>query len=210
MDAQRRLRMIEALEEVFLKDGFRRVTVGELASYLHCSRRTLYELGPAKEDIFLLVLDNFLGRIRRRAGQATRSIAGPLERLEAHMAPGLEETRKASQFFAADVGGFPAARRMLEAHQRERIRVIRGLVAEGVARGVFRGLDPDLVAEVFASAYRRVSEPEFLAQTKLSMSEAYRELGQLLHHGLLHQDRKSAGIVARSASRPRRAARKQH
>ena len=79
-------------------------------------------------------------------------------------------------------------------------------LAEGVSRGVFRGIDPDLVAEVFSFAYRRASDPEFLARTKLSMPEAYREVGQLLRHGILHPESKTLKVKGSAfvASSPNR------
>lgn len=100
--------------------------------------------------------------------------------------PGIRETERASAVFFADVAALPEARRLLDDHQRRRIAGIRELVAEGVRRRVFRGIDPHLVAEVFSEAYRRVSQPDFLAASSLSMAEAYAELSHLLRHGLLH------------------------
>lgn len=188
MTDKRKRRLLEALEDIFLREGLRRVTIGDLASRLHCSRRTLYELAPTKEDLFLLVLDNLLGRIRLRGEEARNATADPAERIEAYLEPGIRDTRAATQFFTAEVAGLPAARRLMEEHQRARMRGLRELIAEGVRRGSFRGFDPHLVAEVFAIAYRRATDPEFLAGTRLSMTEAYRELSQLLRHGLLHPE----------------------
>ena len=62
-------------------------------------------------------------------------------------------------------------------------------VEDGTRQGIFRGLDPHLVAEVFIGAYRRVSQPDFLAESDLSMAEAYAELSRLLRHGLLHPEK---------------------
>jgi hypothetical protein len=60
------------------------------------------------------------------------------------------------------------------------------MIAEALRRGIARGFDPHLVAEILQVAYRRASEPDFLAESNLSMTEAYREIAQLLCHGLLH------------------------
>ena len=187
-------RALEALEEIFLREGFRRVSVGDLAARLRCSRRTLYELAPTKENLFLLVVDTFLSRIRRRGEEAARTISEPASRIERYLAPGISESARATNVFFADVAGLPAAKRMLDGHQRIRMASLREIVADGARHGVFRGLDPHLVAEVFTSAYRRVSRPDFLASANLSITEAYAELSRLLRHGLLHPDgRRKAG-----------------
>lgn len=181
-------RTLEALEEIFLREGFRRISVGELASRLHCSRRTLYELAAAKEDLFLLVLDTFLGRIRRQGDEAASGSPDLASRIERYLAPGIRETARASNVFFADVAGLPPAKRLFDEHQQARIAGLRAMVAEGARQGIFRGFDPHLVAEVFIGAYRRVSQPDFLAAANLSITEAYAELSRLLRHGLLHSE----------------------
>ena len=179
---------LRALEDIFLREGFRRVTVGALASRLRCSRRTLYEIAPTKKELFLSVLDRFLCRIRERGAEAARTTPDLAERIGAYLEPGIEETRRATRLFTADIASFPAASRLMETHQRSRMQGLRDIIAEGVRGGLFRGFDPHLVAEVFAFAYRRSTQPDFLAETNLSMNEAFRELSRLLRHGLLHPE----------------------
>jgi AcrR family transcriptional regulator len=186
---------LAALEQIFLRDGFRRVSVRELAARLRCSRRTLYELAPSKEDLFVRVLEVFLQRIREKGDAQAAAAPDLAARIEHYLAPGITEVARASNVFFADVAALPTAKRMLEEHQRRRIAGLRGLVTEGVRRGIFRGLDPHLVAEVFIGAYRLVSQPDFLAASKLSMTEAYAELSRLLRHGLLHSG--NGGSTAR-------------
>lgn len=189
MAANRKERTLEGLEEIFLREGFRRVSIGELAARLRCSRRTLYELAASKEDLFLLALDRFFGRIRREGEEAARATDDVALRLEAYLEPGIREVARATNTLFEDISSFVPAQRMLDEHQRRRIEGLRQIVSEGTRKRVFRGLDPHLVAEVFTQAYRRVSQPDFLAGANLSMSEAYAELSRLLRHGLLHPEK---------------------
>ena len=195
-------RALEALEDIFLREGFRRVSVGELATRLRCSRRTLYELAPAKEDLFVLVVDAFLRRIRDKGDAAAATAPDLPTRIERYLGPGITETERATSTFFADVAALPEARRLFESHQQRRMEGIRDLVAQGARRGIFRGIDPHLVAEVFSGAYRRVSQPDFLAASSLSMAEAYAELSHLLRHGLLHPET-GAARQKRRVARPR-------
>ncbi|MGH7860587.1 MAG: TetR/AcrR family transcriptional regulator [Candidatus Binatia bacterium] len=200
MDDGRRERLLDALEGIFFREGFRRVTVGELASRLRCSRRALYEIAPTKEDLFVFVLERLLRRIRARGEEAARSTPDLAERIEAYLAPGITETARATQFFSADVATFPPAHRRMEDHQRQRLKGLGEIVTEGARKGIFRGFDPHLVAEVFALAYRRAIEPEFLAETRLTLAEAFRELSQLLRHGLLHSEKARRNASSRRAA----------
>ncbi|HSD09750.1 MAG TPA: TetR/AcrR family transcriptional regulator [Candidatus Binatia bacterium] len=208
--ASRATRILDAIEEIFLTEGFRRVTVGELAARLHCSRRTLYELAGSKEDLFLMVLDRFLERIRRQGEVAAAAARDPAARIEAYLAPGIREVGRTRNTLFSDIAAFLPAKRMLDDHQRRRMKGVREIVVEGARRGIFRGLDPYLVAEVFTHAYRRVSQPDFLAAANLSLTEAYAELSRLLRHGLLHAEsepvrpeRRTTGGARDSANSPR-------
>ncbi|HIJ62211.1 MAG TPA: TetR/AcrR family transcriptional regulator [Rhodospirillaceae bacterium] len=176
---------LDALEDIFLKDGFRKVTVAQLARALRCSRRTLYELAPTKEDLFLLVLERYLARVRGMGDREAAVAASPDLAIAAYLRPAVSETRKIGSAFSADVAGFPRARKAWEAHMHQRMGSLRGLVEKGVEQGAFRRINAILVAEVMEASTRRLKDPDFLAATGLPLSEAFAELYHLLQHGLL-------------------------
>ncbi len=182
--ADRREQLLDGLEAIFLKEGFRDVTVEELASRLRCSRQTLYRLAPSKPEIFLSVLDRFLSRIRAEGREAAYSRSDPIERVEALLEPGITATVPASHRFTEDVDGYEPARLLLAEHQRERMRLLREIVDDGISRGVFARFHAHLVAEVMVAAVGRVSRPDFLAEAQLSMSEAFGECSRLIRLGL--------------------------
>ena len=177
--------MLDRLEDIFLSEGFRKVTVAQLASRLRCSRRTIYDLAPTKESLFLKVLERYLGRVRRMGDEAAAVAAAPDLAIVSYLRPAITETRKIGAAFSSDVAGFPAARKVWENHMHRRMGRLKGLVEQGVALGVFRRVNPILVAEVMEASTRRLKDPDFLAATGLSISEAFGELYQLLQLGLV-------------------------
>ena len=54
----RRDAVVEAATEVFLRYGYARTTMAELAAAAALSRPTLYEIFPAKDDLFAAVIDH--------------------------------------------------------------------------------------------------------------------------------------------------------
>jgi len=192
--SERREQVLDELEGIYLAQGFRKLGMGELAARVRCSRRTLYALAPTKPELFLRVLDRFLRRIRALGADGVAKSRDPREALEALLAPGIEETRRASDAFTADVASHLPARRMLDRHQRARMTLLRELVEEGIRTGVFRGVHAELVAEVMLAAVSRVRDPRLLRRAGLSMSEAFAECSRLICHGLLHpKDTRRAG-----------------
>lgn len=193
----RSAQLLDGLEDIFLREGFRRVTVGELAARLRCSRHTLYQLAAGKDALVIRVLDRLLSRIRRIGTEAAAARSDLRERIVALVEPGVSELRHASNLFFSDVAGLPAAKRLLDHHQAARRAQAQELIDAGIRQGTFRGLNSHLAAEVILAAVQRIMEPAFLVDVRLSPSEAIREAEELLLHGLLH-------LSGRKARRTRR------
>lgn len=199
--------ILNDLEELFLREGFRDLTIGELARRMRCSRRTLYSLAESKEELFLRVVDRWLRRIRQMGREGAFSHTDPVVRIEAYLDPGVTETRLASGRFSEDIAGYSPARRLLEQHQRTRMQTLRDLVEDGISRGVLRGAHSYLVAEVMMSAVARVKEPDFLEEAGMTMSQAFAEVGHLIRHGLVHREQPAAAEPPASGADSRRAPR---
>jgi AcrR family transcriptional regulator len=180
-------RLLDELETIFLRDGFREVTVEQLARHLHCSRRTIYDLAPSKEDLFLRVFDRYLARLRDEGNQRAAGVP-PEQAFVPFLAPAIDAARKLSVALMRDMSAYRPANEMWERHQRERMAGLRSLVERCVEKGVFRNANSYLVAEVVAASLRRIREPSFLSASRLSYREAVAELYGLLLHGLLHPE----------------------
>ncbi len=192
--APRQEKLLDQLETIFLNEGFRKVTLADLASRLHCSRRSFYELADSKEALFLRVFDRYLTRLRELGAKG--AAAAPADRaFEPYLMPAIDAARKLSATLMQDMTGYPPANAMWERHQRERMDGLRRLVERCVEQGLFRGVDPYLVAEVMAASLRRIREPAFLAASRLSYREAVSELYGLLLHGLFRRDAAGEGPV---------------
>lgn len=184
----RQERLLQRIEAVFLREGFRRVTVGELAARMRCSRRTLYELAPSKEALFMAVLDRVLTRIDVTGRDAADAADGLGAKITALIEPGLSLLADATSAFFADIASHPRAARRLRRHQDARQRALCELIERGVRDGECRPVHGDLAAHAVLSTYRAITEPEFLSRVDLSLGEAVAETRDLFLHGLLHPE----------------------
>lgn len=180
--------LLQRLEEIFVREGFRRVTIGELATRLRCSRRSLYERAPGKNDLFVLVLDRILRRIDAAGRAAAASNASFEERIIAFIEPGVSELTGASPAFFADIAALPAARDRLAAHQENRKVQLEKLLAGGMRARAFRKVHPAVAARAMVAAYRAVTDAKFLAGVDVSTAEATREVENLFLYGILHPE----------------------
>ena len=180
----RRRTLIAQLEKLFLEEGFRDLTVDEIAAHLRCSKRSLYQIAPSKLELFLRILEQFLDRIRRMGSRAVLEHDDPAARLAAYMEPGYIETKRASRRFVEDIQASKPALQLLESHQRERMNTLRDIVDDGIRRDQFRKVNSFLVAEAYLAAIAKIDDPEFLRRAGLGFSEAFAELYRLIAYGV--------------------------
>ena len=184
----RRERLLHRIEEIFLRDGFRRVTIAELAATLRCSRRAVYQIAESKEDLFVLVLDRVLGRIERSGHDAAAAEEDTGNKIAAFIQPGLTELRNATPAFFADIAAHPPAQRLLAQHQDTRERELCKLIERGVRRGECRRVHAEVAAQALLAAYRAITSPAFLSNVDISLTDAVGEGRDLFLYGLLHPE----------------------
>jgi AcrR family transcriptional regulator len=184
----RRERLLHRIEEIFLRDGFRRVSVAELAATLRCSRRAVYELAASKDDLFLLILDRVLGRIERIGRASAAAAEGTGNKITAFIQPGLTELRNATPAFFGDIAAHPPAQSLLKRHQDTRERELCKLIERGVRRGECRRVHPEVAAQALLAAYRAITSPSFLSNVDISLTDAVGEGRDLFLYGLLHPE----------------------
>jgi AcrR family transcriptional regulator len=180
-----RLRSIlDELDGIFVDEGFAHLTVGELAARLRCSRRTLYELAPTKDELVLVVIDRRMRRTGAIAAEQVNAITDPADRLDAFMMAGSSELKRVTLRFREDVAGFPAGQRLIATHYRYATALVGEILEEGIAQGRFRPLQVRVVAEIIDAALERLQEPEVLRGHGMSFEDTALELLALLRHGL--------------------------
>ncbi|MBK8630602.1 MAG: TetR/AcrR family transcriptional regulator [Sphingomonadales bacterium] len=195
--SDRQKELLADLEALFFASGFRTITVDEIAARLKCSKRTLYEIAPSKQELFVLVIESWLDRIRHKGWQGALKHDDPEQRMMAYLEPGVIETRAASRQFLADLQSYRPALTLLEAHQAQRTNVLMEIIEDGISRGRFKPFHSALVAEIFLAAVNRINEPAMLEQTGVEFSQAFDEFFRILTTGLFRDaDEETASAVS--------------
>lgn len=176
--------ILEDLDALFVEEGFAQFTVGDLAARLKCSRRTLYELAPTKDELVLVVLDRRMRRTGAIAAEALTSITDPAERLDAFMLAGSSQLKRTTIHFREDIARFPAGQRLIAEHYRYATALIAELIDEGIEQGRFRPMHSRIVAEIIDASLERLQDPELLRSQRIDFEDAALELTTVLRHGL--------------------------
>ncbi|MGE0858844.1 MAG: TetR/AcrR family transcriptional regulator [Gammaproteobacteria bacterium] len=199
--SKRGAELLDALEDMVLREGFAELGVSEIAQRLSCSKRTLYELAPSKRELVLLVLDRFFARIREEAGRATESAGDAHLRMYAYLQVGVRAAERLSPTTIADIHRWPPARVLWQEHVRKRVDGLKRIIDAGVQQGEFRDIPTAFVAEVVFASINRLREPDFYDATDLTISEAFDELYRMLLAALTPEELAAGNLAERGAHR---------
>ncbi len=181
----RQSQLLDALEEVFLTEGFTHLTIGEMVARLRCSRRTIYSVAPSREELILIVIDRLLNRMGIEANAVVAANDDPGDAIEAYLGAAVSALSRATQAFNEDLESYLPTRHLYDRHLTVALKVLGDLVEAGIAKGVFRPLHPALMAEILASAVECIRKPAVLMRAGVSHSQAVEEMSILIRHGLV-------------------------
>jgi AcrR family transcriptional regulator len=180
----RRAELLDDLVALFLAEGFRHLTLADIAARLRCSKSTLYALGQTKDQVTVNVVRRFF---RVATGQVESAIAAqetPGERIAAYLHAIGDALRPASAAFMTDLAGHPFAREIYAQNTAIAARRVQELIAEGVAAGEFRPVHASFAADTVAATMARIQNGAVLAATGLGDADAYDELAGLVLDGI--------------------------
>ncbi len=168
-----------------MERGFADITIGEIASGVGCSRRTLYEIAPSKEQLVLVVLDRFLNKKGRSALLAIDHTDPAIIQLRSYLTGGLEFQLRAT--LSEDLADDAPARRLVDRHYRFAMTVVERLVALGIERGEFRPVNAAVVAATVAGASLYLGQPEIVSDIGLGVEQLVDQMLDIVLPSLLHR-----------------------
>ncbi|WP_026909476.1 TetR/AcrR family transcriptional regulator [Patulibacter minatonensis] len=182
--SERHEELADQLVELFLAEGFRGLTLGDLTQRLRCSKTTLYALGESKEQLVGNAVVRFFRAATGEVEAATAAADGAEAKIAAYLSAVADALRPASADFIADVAAHPTARRAYARNTKIAAGRVRDLVNEGVASGDFREVHAAFVADTIAATMQRIQSGDVLRTTGLHDAEAYEELARLVLRGI--------------------------
>lgn len=177
--------LLDQIEEIFVGEGFARQTIDGLASRLKCSKGTLYDIAPSKDELVLVVLDRRLRRVGRALSEVLADLDDPAEKLDAYTRAEVRRPAHRTLKFSEDMQRHPAAARLFADHLRYSLLTLEEIVEEGIAASRFRKVHPRIVAEMIEATSTRLQDPNLLREAGLTYDEAINQLSDLVRGAVL-------------------------
>jgi AcrR family transcriptional regulator len=176
--------LADELVALFLAEGFRGFTLGQLAERLRCSKTTLYALGESKEQLIGNAVVRFFRGATVEVERRTAAQDDPAAKLETYFTAVADQLRPASDAFIADLTAHPTARQAYARNTRIAAARVRELLDEGVAAGAFRDVHAAFVADTAVTVMERIQSGRVREATGLHDAAAYEELARLVLRGV--------------------------
>ena len=197
----RQRELIDALEEVAVSGGLADLTMAQIAARTQCSLRTLYGIAQSKDELVLAVVDRRLHRIGRRAIASLDGPLAPIDALRAYMSAVGEAVDPERNAFSREFAMLPGGQRMLDAHERYVIAVVKSLLDRAVTERAIAPCDTASVAQVLGGLGREFARPEVADAARRSRKATVEELADIILRGLVARSGDAA--VSRSRARAR-------
>lgn len=188
VDQQRRTRLLLDLEDLLLTEGFKSLTVDDIAQRLRCSKATLYSLAGGKEQLAVVVTKHFFRTATAEIEQAVAAVTDPRVRISTYLAAIGSAMTRCSQAYYADMKSYRPTAEIYRINSAAAARRVQQLIAAGIDSGALRDVNGVFVGQLVALTIDSIQSGTLLDTTGLTAGEAYREIADLLLHGLKAQD----------------------
>jgi len=174
---------------VFADFGYRKATMEDIAGRLGMTKGNLYLYARNKDDLYRKTVAHALLQWQARVAEAVGAESDPKQRFTILCHKALEylsEDEPLRRVLVFDPEIFPmfAAHDPYEAINRNSVTMIRDILAEGIAAGVFRPVDPDRTAEVIFLVYKMFVIRTYIVSQDAFMRDMFDDTVSLLTKGL--------------------------
>jgi AcrR family transcriptional regulator len=193
--ASARLRIIDVARREFFANGFRNVTMDDLAADLGMSKKTFYAHFPGKTELLKAVLTDKFDHVEADLGRIAREnpldVAALLQQLLGCMQRHTDEIQP--PFLRDMQREAPELFHLVESRRREIIRRYwGGLFRNGRKAGLIRKDIPIiLMIEILLGAVQSIVNPSKMAELGLTPKTAVSSIIQVVLHGVITKKGKS-------------------
>jgi AcrR family transcriptional regulator len=187
-------RIVAVASRIFFANGFRRVTMDDLAYELGMSKKTLYEYFPSKTALIEATIDDKFRRIDRELKRITlessSDFAGAAQRLIAYFQQQIEEIQPP---FLRDIRRHPELFSHVDSRRKELVlRYLGRLMNEGRKAGIIREDVPvELVTEIILAVLEKIVNPKKMADLELTPKAGFSAIISIIFMGVITEKGRS-------------------
>jgi len=181
--------VVQAATVVVQQFGFEKTTMNDIAKALRMGKSSLYHYFTSKEDIFFEVFKNEVAELREEFLKAIEAEQNPEGKLRAYILKRTEMYRRKvnqhMEFIEATTERYELLLRIHEMFDPDEIRIISGILEQGLAEGRFSIRDVPMAATVMVTAFRAFEYPISAVTPPADVEKTLDSLLEVVFQGLL-------------------------
>ena len=192
MSAQRdevRIKIIEIARNVFTHFGFKKTTMEEIALASRKGKSSIYYYFSSKEDIFKAVVEKEAEELKEELRLSILTIDDPIERLKVYISVRMRKLKKLTNFYTAlksdYLGHLEFIEEIRKTYDKDEVKVVAGIIQDGIERGKFSVEDPQLSAVAIVTAMKGLEIPLFINKEHGNFENRLNNLINFLFYGIV-------------------------
>jgi AcrR family transcriptional regulator len=192
MSAQRdevRIKIIEIARTVFTHFGFKKTTMEEIAFASRKGKSSIYYYFSSKEDIFKAVVEKEAEELKEELRLSILTIDDPIERLKVYITVRMRKLKKLTNFYTAlksdYLGHLEFIEEIRKSYDKDEVKVVAGIIQDGIERGKFSVEDPQLSAVAIVTAMKGLEIPLFINKEHGNFENRLNNLINFLFYGIV-------------------------
>jgi len=184
-----RARIIEIARSIFTHFGFKKTTIEEIAQATKKGKSSIYYYFSSKEEIFKAVVEKEAEELKSELAKKTEDITDPIEKLKVYIRVRMRKLDKLTNFYSAlksdYLGHLEFIEEIRKKYDKEEIRIVAGIIQDGIDSGKFAVEDAELSAVAIVTAMKGLEVPLFLNKEHRNLETRLSSLIDFLFYGIV-------------------------
>jgi AcrR family transcriptional regulator len=184
-----RIKIVEIARNIFTHFGFKKTTMEEIALATRKGKSSIYYYFNSKEDIFKAVVEKEAEELKEELHKKIAEIEDPIERLKIYISVRMRKLDKLTNFYSAlksdYLSHFEFIEQIRKSYDLDEVRVVAGIIQEGIEKGKFSVDDPQLSAVAIVTAMKGLEVPLFINKEHGNFEARLRNLINFLFYGIV-------------------------
>jgi AcrR family transcriptional regulator len=182
--------LIQAARQVFMRYGFKKTALDDIAKEARKGKSTIYYYFKSKDEIFKAVIEAESEIRNQTIDEQVAAVSDPREKLRTYIFVRLLSFKKVDNYYEAIkndlLDNLYFINTLRIKHLDSEVTFVKNLLLEGIEKGVYKIQNPELTARTIVTLLQGFEVP--LIQKNLSDEEIQRSIDEMLNilfHGII-------------------------
>lgn len=188
-DPEERAKILGYATEIFLREGFYKTSMDEIAARLHMSKKTIYKNFPSKEDLVKEVMRTHLHFTIKRVKEHINNESSAVQKMFDIFTIVGENILKVNEKMIMDLQFYsPEVWKEVDDFRTRQINHnLAKIFEQGKAEGCFLNIKTEIILSVFVASIRSIVNPAFAINSGVSLQEAFLAIIEILMNGIMNE-----------------------